>query len=144
VRYKKHLIILVILMGLIFSLSFYFKLFSIQKIRFSITGLFSQSITETDISSALKKLIGGEKQVILKIAGENKCYWITTTRKGKNYVLELSEYISKTGQCIGLPSSESEIPLNSGIDIIGDTDCVCSGREYLLEWKEIGLKITRM
>lgn len=142
--YKKYLIIIVVLIGLIFSLSFYFKLFSIQKIRFSITGLFSESITETDISSALKKLIDGEKQVILKIDDENKCYWISTTRKGRNYVLELNEYTSKTGQCTGLPSSESEISLNSGIDIIGDTDCVCSGREYLLEWKQLGLKITRL
>ena len=141
--YKKYFILFVVLIGLILSLSFLFKSIPIQKIRLSITGLFTQIRTESDITTAINKLTGGEEHILLKIAEEDKCYWVTSSMRRKNYVLEIREYHSTTEPCLGFPLGESEISLDHGINIIGDTDCLCGGREYLLEWGEIGLRITK-
>jgi len=112
-----------------------------------LTNLFESTETETDLVFAIEKLISGEDEIILEITESDVCYWIRPTHDGKNYLLEIKKYQSTTGKCFGSVVDEYHITLEHGMNIIGDTDCLCSEEKYQLERvvgeRRVDLKITR-
>ena len=112
-------------------------------IPLSITGLFKSIETETDVVTAIKKLINGQNEIIVEIMGNNVCYWVKPSYDGTKFNLQVNEYETPVGNCIGIIKDVNYIELDEGMNVLGDTDCLCSGGKYLLEWKVNGLKISK-
>jgi hypothetical protein len=138
--YKKYLIPSIIL---ILSLIFFV---SNRNILGRLTNILESTETETNITSAVEKLIDGKNKVIVEISEKDVCYWVRSTRDVK-YFLEIKKYQSTTGKCFGLTVEESHVTLENGMNVLGDNDCLCSGKKYLLERvveeQRIDLKITK-
>jgi hypothetical protein len=141
--YKKILIIPIVIICLILSLTFFVLNLNISG---RLTSILESTETETNIASALEKLVGGKDKVIVEIPEKDVCYWIRSTRDVK-YFFEIKKYQSKTGKCFGLAVDESSVTLENGMNVLGDTDCLCSGEKYLLEkvveGQRVDLKITK-
>jgi len=140
--HKKILIIPIVLICLILLIFF----ISNRNILGRLTSILEYTETENNIVSAVEKLISGKDKVIFEIPEENVCYWIRSTRDVK-YFIEIKKYQSTTGKCFGLAVDESRVTLENGMNVLGDTDCLCSGKKYLLErvveGQRIDLKITK-
>ena len=86
------------------------------------------SPAETDTTFAMTGLSTGEIEKIYMTSGKkNECYWITPTFD-RGYYLEIRKYNSTTNDCYGNLIDETVIPLDGPVNIIGNTDCICSKR----------------
>jgi len=144
-HYKKFWVVSIVLVCIIFSLSFFFSssIFG-HKTLLGLASLLQSTEIETNLVSAVEKLISGKNEIIVEITDSNVCYWIRPTHNEKNYLLEIKKYQSTTGKCIGLVVDESHIALEHGINILGDTDCLCSGKRYFLERVVEGQRVDLM
>jgi len=83
---------------------------------------------ETDATFAMTGLSTGDIEKIYMTSGKkNECYWITPTFD-RGYYLEIRKYYSETNDCYGNLLDEVVIPLDGPVNIIGNTDCICSKR----------------
>ena len=141
---KKFIFILIILLGLIFSISYLFtSLTPLEKIRLGIVKLPGSIKTETNVELAIQGLVSGKDRTLISPVEGDICYWIKPTHNGTHYLLQINEYKSTLERCIGFPLGKEEIILDHGINILGGNSCVCGGETYLLEWESGGLRITR-
>jgi hypothetical protein len=130
--------IIIILIFLIFSLSYFF-ISSYQTIRLGITGYFKTVKEETNLIQAINKLIEGEDELVVKIQN-NTCYWVKSTSNETHYILQINEYESSV--CVGFVKNSMSIGLNRWVNVLGDTSCLCNG-EYILRMEAGNLKITK-
>lgn len=140
---KRTIISIIILIALIFSLSYLFpSSFLIQNIRrLGITGFFTSVKEENDLISAVNKLIEGRNELIVKIQQNNTCYWIKSTTNETHYILQINEYES-SGVCLGFVKNSVSIGLHEWLNVFGDTSCLCKG-EYTLKMEAGGLRINK-
>jgi len=149
--YKKYLIIFSVFVFVIFFLIL-MNIFSIPNSRiFSglYTGISSDktSVTETKVLvNTISQLMNDKSRVIIEINEKNVCYWVRSSFNQKN-LIEIKKYQSTEEKCFGVVFDESYVPLEHGINILGETDCLCGGQEYILEivseGKRNDLRITR-
>jgi len=144
--YKTLSIFLILLFGLIFSLSFFLKSSSLQQIQLGLTS-FSKSVkTETNIPFAVNELLKNS-EVYIEV-GQNICYWIRPSFNETGDYLDIQEYDTKYGECVGSVKSKTSIPIDEKI-VMYSPGCVCNGK-YLLERlprteiKPEGLKISKV
>jgi len=136
---KIRIISFLILIILTFSLFYSSSL--IKLFRFGITGLFTSVKEETDLISAVNKLIEGEDEFIVNIQENKTCYWIKSTTDENHYILQINEYESSIN-CVGFVKDRVTIRLNQWLNVFGDTSCLCKG-EYLLKMEAGGLSIKK-
>ncbi len=150
--YKKYLFIFSMFVFFIFFLTMIYNLLSPNSRIFSglYTGISSDkaSITDTKVLvNTISQLINDKDRLTIVINEKGICYWIRSTLKQKN-LIEIKKYKSSAEKCFGVFFDESYIPLEHGINILGDTDCLCEGQEYILEIVNQGerndLKISRV
>ncbi len=144
---KKFAIFLVVLLGLIFSISFFLTSSPIQHVPLSIFNILrrirgEKPLTiETDVISALNKL-KDSNSILIEVTENETCYWIKPTRNKTHYLLEINKYKSTMGRCLGFLRGKSYVIVDKGINMIGGNSCICTDETYLLEWKKDGIKIT--
>jgi hypothetical protein len=106
------------------------------------------SINETrTLTDIISGLIDGGNKISVEINENDVCYWIRPTIDGK-YIIEIKKYQSMVKKCFGLDLDESRITLENGVNIIGDTDCLCNGEKYslerVIEGERVDVKITKV
>jgi len=138
---KKIMIIFIVLIGLAFSLTLFLNSSTLnQRIRLGLTPSFQPIASETDLVSAVERLIKGQNEVTVEITEEDVCYWIRPTFNETGYYLEILEYDTEFGECVGVIRSKNLIPLSEKM-VMHSPGCVCNG-QYILERRPRGLKIT--
>jgi hypothetical protein len=130
-------LIIITLLGLYFlSTTLLNKFF-----KFSTTGEFVSVKEETNLVSAVNKLIEGQDEIAVKIEDNTTCYWIKSTSNETNYILRMNEY-GYSGECSGFVKNSVDIGLSQWLNVYGDTSCICKG-EYLLKMEKGSLKINK-
>jgi len=74
-----------------------------------------------------------QTSALFSSTSENTCYWITPSYNGTNYLLEIREYDSPTKDCVGTFINQTDIVIDKPGNIMGDTSCICGGKEYLIK-----------
>lgn len=148
-RYKKFIIFAFFLIFVIVVLSFLLTDVSIltkEGIPLSISRLIRRRVSipeKTDVRSAVEQSIISKDKILLAPKDKDICYWIKPTHNGTHYLLQMIEYKSTLGKCLGSKLSEKVIVLNRGINILGGKSCVCGNEIYELELEADGLRITK-
>jgi len=140
---KKYLIILIILFGIVLSLSFLFTQETfIQIIKLGITGPSPIKI-ETDVVTATESSVQDKEKVLFDLSKENTCYWLRSTKNATNYLLEINEYeyFPDMKGCFGVPKDVIYIVVDHPLNLKG-ISCLCNDNAYQFEWKN-GLKIIK-
>jgi len=111
-----------------------------------LTNILESTETDNKLAPAVEKIIGGQDKIIVEIQEKDVCYWIRSSRDVE-YFLEIKKYQSPIGKCFGLTVDNSRVNLENGMNVLGDTDCLCGGQKYLLErimeGQRVDLKITK-
>jgi len=141
--FKKYIIFLIVLLCLILSISYLFNVISFDNIPLGM-AVSTQIKNEKDVVVAAKNTVMNKKQTLLDFSKNNTCYWIRTTRNRTHYILEINEYeyLSNMKGCFGTPKSVKYMAFDYPILLRG-IDCVCDNNNYLFEWKDDGLKISK-
>ena len=139
--YKKYLIPVTFLFGIIFFLASIFK-FSAPAQKEPLSLIPTNIPTETDVITALEKIIKEKREMRVKITENDTCYWVKPTNNGTHYLLQINKYNGIVEKCIGFPENIHYIQREKGLSIFGDT-CICDKETYLLEWENSGIKVIK-
>lgn len=123
--YKKLTIFLIVLFGLIFSLSFFLKSSPLQNIRLGITTFNKPVKAETNVPFAVNELMKS-KEVYVEVENDT-CYWIKPTFNETGSYLDILKYDTKFGECVGTIRDEASIPLDEKF-VMYSPGCLCNGR----------------
>lgn len=141
--YMKKSLVLIGLIGIIILTSHLLTSSNpLKKIRSGVVRIPSSTEMKTDVELAILDLIKrGEGRALVKLSEKERCYWIRPTHNGTHYLLQILEYRSVIGSCMGIVRNEREIVLDRGVNILGGSGCVCGGKMYLFEMGRSGLRI---
>jgi hypothetical protein len=116
-----------VVFGIIFIIAFSLILLKIF--------IFKPIPTYNASDKAFRFLTSNPEQTAVVVSGisENTCFWITPSYNGTNYILKIREYDSPTKDCIGKLVNKLEIVIDNPANIIGNTSCICGGKEYLIK-----------